>query len=193
MSSKIEIICAGLGGQGVLFLGRTLATIMALAKRGNVVEFEFYSAEQRGNISIAEILYSKNGEDIFQTRVEKADYIILLHPKALIKPVRDTISSSTLIILNSSLKGYSIPKSISCVKIPALELALKNSGTWRVMNMVMLGAFIELTRMMTISDVVAYLKKTMHGHAMLEANIKAVLAGYKYARNSLPSITRPNP
>ena len=100
-NSEKHIIIAGFGGQGVLFLGTTLAEA-AIIEGKNTTWMPSYGAEMRGGSANCFVVIS-DGE-IPSPLFDEADYGVFLS-KAAINKFENTISKTGLAIVNSSMIG----------------------------------------------------------------------------------------
>ncbi len=87
-------------------------------------------------------------------------------------------------MINSSLidPGYT-RSDVRIYEIPANELAVELGNT-RVANMILLGAFIELTGALSIDSVIESLKKVLpeHRHNLIPLNRQALEKGVELAK-----------
>ncbi len=119
-NSEKHIIIAGFGGQGVLFLGTTLAEA-AIIEGKNTTWMPSYGAEMRGGSANCFVVIS-DGE-IPSPLFDEADYGVFLS-KAAINKFENTISKNGLAIVNSSMIGERAFRSdIEYVLEPLSDLA----------------------------------------------------------------------
>ena len=92
---------------------------------------------------------------------------------------QNQIQSGGVLLINSSLIEAEISRGdVDIVKIPAGEIADKLDSS-KSANIVMLGAFIKKSNLVSISTVVKELKNTLKKKENLIAiNEKALMAGY---------------
>jgi len=114
------------------------------------------------------------------------DYVIAMNRPSLIK-YEGQIKSNGILFLNSDLVDVDPGrKDIEVVKIPANTLA-KKIGSDRAMNMIMLGALIEKTKITTVKSVMNGLAgaiKKMSAKQM-EINRKGLETGAKYVQGGV--------
>lgn len=171
---------SGFGGQGVLLTGQLLAYAGLLENR-EVGWIPSYGAEMRGGTAHCTTIISD--EEIFSPVVEEFSSALIFNLPSLRK-FEKMIKPGGLLLLNSSLiKDHPQRIDIRTYRIPANELASR-AGLGRAANMVMLGAYLELTGILSPDSVMAALEKVLsrHRHHTLPANRKAMLEGSEAVR-----------
>ncbi len=144
-NSEKHIIIAGFGGQGVLFLGTTLAEA-AIIEGKNTTWMPSYGAEMRGGSANCFVVIS-DGE-IPSPLFDEADYGVCLS-KAAINKFENTISKNGLAIVNSSMIGERAFRSdIEYVLEPLSDLAA-HSKEKMLLNIMALGLLIRNTSILT--------------------------------------------
>lgn len=136
----IEIICSGLGGQGVLVAGMILADI-GMEEGKNVSWYPSYGFEMRGGAANCEIKIDDG--DLPSPFVIEADIVYTMSEKA-IDTYENKIKKGGLLLVNSSLVSddRTYRDDIRVVKIPATDIAGELNNP-RGTNIVMLGALAE--------------------------------------------------
>lgn len=173
MKSLYEnVIVAGFGGQGVLFIGRLLA-YAAMKEGRNVTWIPSYGPEMRGGTANCTVVISN----------EVIGSPVITSPNALIvmnNPSLDTfeprLKTGGLLIMNSSLITREAKRNdVRVIKVPANKTA-SELGNDRAANMVMLGAYIAHKKVVTKENILEALKKYLGEKkmALFETN-KAVL------------------
>ena len=178
-----RVIMAGFGGQGLMLLGKLLAQV-AMEEGKNVTFFPSYGTEVRGGTANCHVIIS-DGE-IFSPVVEDADSLITMNQASyarfcgLVKPDGVTFYNSSMVHPTSSNNGASLA-------IPATEIAA-NLGNTRVGNMVMMGAYNAMKKIVSTEGILEYLKKMLTGKKadLLEINCRALDHGREiYKRSGL--------
>ncbi|MFZ5632005.1 MAG: 2-oxoacid:acceptor oxidoreductase family protein [Bacillota bacterium] len=176
-----EVLVAGFGGQGVLLTGQLLAYAGMLESR-EVAWIPSYGAEMRGGTAHCTAIISD--EDIFSPVVEKFSSALIFNLPSLLK-FEPRIKPGGLLLVNSSLvKAQPKRKDIKVYRVPANELAVK-AGLDRAANMVMLGAYLEVTGILPPDAVIRALEKVLppHRRHTLSANRQAMLEGAEAVRS----------
>ncbi|UCH12671.1 MAG: 2-oxoacid:acceptor oxidoreductase family protein [Candidatus Omnitrophota bacterium] len=171
-----RIICAGFGGQGIMTLGKVLATLGM--KNGKSVSWmPSYGAEVRGGTAHSMVIISDS--DIPSPVIDKADICIVMNKPSLDK-FESRVKKGGTIILNSSLIESSVKrKDINAVKVPATEIA-SSLGNIKVANIVALGALVSKTKIVSKNKAISLLKEFFaEKKALLELNKKAFNEGIR--------------
>ncbi len=176
-----EVILAGFGGQGVMSMGQLLAYAGMLEDK-HVAWIPSYGPEMRGGTANCSVTIST--EQISSPIISEPGTAIVLNKPSLDK-FAPAVKPGGILLINSSLidPGYSRP-GIKVFEIPANDLALEMGNT-RVANMVLLGAFIQLTRAVSIDSVIESLKKVLpeNRHNLIPLNRAALEKGREIAKN----------
>lgn len=178
-----SIICAGFGGQGIMFTGKLLG--YAAMKLGyKVTWISSYGAEARGGSAHCMLVISD--EDIPSPVIEKSDICIAMNGPSFEK-FKNSLNKRGLIILNSSLIGESEPlkKSVRAIRVPMTAIA-SSMGNIKVANMVALGAMLLGDKLFDIDVLNRALEDfiPVHRKNLLDINRRALEKGYEFvARN----------
>lgn len=175
-----EIIIAGFGGQGVMSTGQLLA-YAGLVEDKHVSWIPSYGPEMRGGTANCSVTISDL--PVSSPIITEPDTLIVLNRPSLEKFEKD-VKPGGLILLNSSLIDVE-PKrqDVKVLKVPINELANEKLGNSRVANMIILGAFIELTGAVSIESVVGALRKVLpeYRHNLIPLNRQALELGVELA------------
>lgn len=173
----IKTIFAGFGGQGVLSMGLNL-TQAAMQEGKHVTYLPAYGAEVRGGTANCTVAISD--EEIASPVASSPEFVVAMNQPSLLR-FQNQIDSGGVVFLNTSLIEMEVLRGdVEVVKVAANQVA-EELGSARSANMVMLGAFVKksgLVSMGTVEEVV----KTMLGAKnarLFEVNRKALLAGYR--------------
>jgi 2-oxoglutarate ferredoxin oxidoreductase subunit gamma len=171
----IKAVFAGFGGQGVLSMGLNLAQA-AMTEGRNVTYLPSYGAEVRGGTANCTVAISD--EEIASPVASAPEFVVAMNKPSLVR-FQNQIQSGGVLLINSSLIEAEILRGdIDVVKVPAGEIADKLDSP-KSANMVMLGAFIKKSNLVSISTVIEELKNTLKKKEKLIAiNEKALMAGY---------------
>ncbi|MDY6835475.1 MAG: 2-oxoacid:acceptor oxidoreductase family protein [Chloroflexota bacterium] len=173
----IKTIFAGFGGQGVLSMGLSLAQAAMMEDR-NVTYLPSYGAEVRGGTANCTVVVSD--EEIASPVASSPEFIVAMNQPSLIR-FQHQLESGGLFLINSSLIEARISRGdIDIIEVPANELAEKLSSP-RSANMVMLGAFVKRSNLVSISTLVDSLDTTMKNKKLITINQEALTAGYDFA------------
>ena len=149
MDKKIteeRILIAGSGGQGVLLIGKMLASSI-IDSVEHVTFFPSYGAEVRGGVSSCQLVLSSR--EIASPVSESFDTMILMNQSSFDRYIKRA-ADGCLIITNSSL--CKAGPSLNVKEIPASDISNKMGAT-RAANFVLLGAYIARKRKNIVSIV----------------------------------------
>lgn len=173
-----KTVFAGFGGQGVLMMGYVFA-VASMRDGKEVTYLPSYGAEMRGGTANCTVAVSD--EEIFSPVASTPDYALVMSRPSLIK-YENMMRSGGVMFLNSSvIDRPSSRDDISDVFIPASELA-RELGADRVVNMIMLGAFVAKTRLTTLESIINGLQEIVRGKSgsIMKVNRKALDRGAEY-------------
>jgi len=174
-----EVIFAGFGGQGVLSMGQVL-TYSGMIENREVCWMPSYGPEMRGGTANCIVTISSN--KISSPIIGKFDTVVTLNQPSLdkfehtVKPGGVLIYDSTNIIIPPTRSDIVI------VPIPASEESIKLKNT-KIMNMIVLGAFLALRNTVKLETVLEALKKVLpeRHHHLIPLNKTALQRGQELA------------
>jgi 2-oxoglutarate ferredoxin oxidoreductase subunit gamma len=172
-----EILCAGFGGQGIMFMGKLLALAGLLADK-HVTWMPSYGAEVRGGTAYSMVRISDS--DIASPIVSNPDILIVMNKPSFMK-YEGKVKEGGIIIANKTMVG-DVPKrkGMALINIALTEAALK-LGDIRSANMIALGALAKRSRMLSIKNVTSALGSIFNNNEeLLLRNKKALEKGYKW-------------
>jgi len=170
-----ELIVAGFGGQGVLSLGMTLAYAGMLEEK-EVSWMPSYGPEMRGGTANCITILSTR--KISSPIISKFDSAIVLNQPSMDK-FADKIKPGGLLLYESSnIFKPSKRTDIEIIGIPATTEAFKMKNS-KVMNMIILGAYLSLRPVVTNGSILDALKKVLPEkyHSLLAINEQALSRG----------------
>lgn len=172
-----DIIFAGFGGQGILSMGKFLA-YAGMDADLNVSWLPSYGPEMRGGTANCSVIISD--EPVGSPIVSKASSVVVMNRPSLDK-FEDKIKKGGLLIIDCDLINRDVERNdIEVIKIPAQTIA-EEMGNKKIANMVLLGALVAKTGVVSMGTVLKALKD--HGKAQFfEANKLALEKGAEYAK-----------
>jgi 2-oxoglutarate ferredoxin oxidoreductase subunit gamma len=176
----IKTIFSGFGGQGVLSMGNTLANA-AMLQGKYVTYLPSYGAEVRGGT--ANCTVAIGDEEIASPVASEPDFVVSMNQPSFLK-FQSTLQTGGLILVNSTLVNVAAARGdIEVIEVPTNELAEK-LGSIRAANMVMLGAFIKVSNLVSLQLMLKNLPEILgEGKAKLvKINKEALEAGYNYIK-----------
>jgi len=170
-----EVLSAGFGGQGIMFMGKLLAQAGLLAGK-NVTWMPSYGAEVRGGTAYS--MTKISDREIASPIVTNPDALIVMNKPSLLK-YSERVKEGGLLISNRSLiDNFKKRKNISLINLPLTEMASK-LGDIKCANMIALGAFLKKTKMLSIKNAADALKDMLKGkEELFKINKKALEKGY---------------
>lgn len=142
---ELNLMVAGFGGQGVMMIGKLLSQAICDSTDYKVTFFPSYGAQQRGGTANCYVVAS-DGE-VGSPKPNKVDQLIVMNNVSMVK-FRGNVTSGGIIFTNSSLvKSGAERDDVTVVPIPVTEMAME-LGSLKVLNIVMLGAYIGYTEFM---------------------------------------------
>ena len=172
---ETKIVMAGFGGQGIVVIGNILARA-AIIEDKNVVGMVCYGAEMRGGTANATVIISN--DEIASPFVNHPDMAIILNGPSLDR-FEPEISQDGLVLMNTSMISRDPRRSdLACIKVNATKIA-HEIGNLRVSNIVSVGAFIEHTRLLSISSIEQAISDLFSNKKveLVEVNLKALHTG----------------
>ena len=166
---------AGFGGQGMLLIGQFLA-YAGMIEGKHVSWLPSYGPEMRGGTANCSVVISD--KPIASPVITKATCVVAMNRPSLDK-FEDTVRAGGTLIVNSSLIDVKSKRDdINVFYVPANEIA-EELGSTQVANMVILGAYLELSKCVQLDSILEALlnklgKKRAH---LIEANKQAIEAG----------------
>jgi 2-oxoglutarate ferredoxin oxidoreductase subunit gamma len=165
---------AGIGGKGVLMAGELLARA-GLKKYQYISWFPTYYSSKRGGPVECTVILSD--VEIASPLVPKVDVLVVMEQSQL-EPLADRVKSGgTILIESADLKSQAPSDDVTLIEISATETAMK-MGDIQVANMVLLGAYIQLTDVLSVDSVLQELEERLAGkEEVLNVNKDAIMAG----------------
>lgn len=170
-----EIIIAGFGGQGVMSMGQLIAYAGMLEGKG-VSWLPSYGPEQRGGTANCAVVVSN--EPVGSPLVTRPSTAIVLNNPSYDK-FESRVRSGGLLIINSSLVARTSKRTdITIINVNGTDLA-NELGNSRVANMILLGAFLEQTKIVSVESILESLKKVLGPEKLhlIEVNKRALEKG----------------
>ena len=179
-----EVIFAGFGGQGVLSMGQVLAYAGMIENR-EVCWMPSYGPEMRGGT--ANCIVTVSSEEISSPIIGKFDTVVALNQPSLDKFEAAVKPGGTLIYDSTNIIDPPKRTDIDIVPIPASEAAVQLKNT-KIMNMIVLGAFLAKRNAVKIETVLEALRKVLpeRHHHLIPLNEQALQRGGELAMSAVP-------
>ncbi|MBO8160868.1 MAG: 2-oxoacid:acceptor oxidoreductase family protein [Thermosipho sp. (in: Bacteria)] len=177
----MRFIFAGFGGQGVMLMGQILA-YAGMIEGKNVTWMPSYGPEMRGGTANCTVVVSD--DQVASPVVDKAEVVVAMNIPSMLK-FQDYITENGYFFLNKSVIDREPDRKddVKIYKIQCNEIA-DELGNLKVANMVMLGAVIGATNIVSKESVFKALEKKLTGKKseLIEINKKAIEEGIRKAR-----------
>jgi len=174
----IKTVFSGFGGQGVIMMGQLLATA-GMIEGKNVTCLPSYGAEVRGGTANCTVVIST--EEIASPVASEPEYAVLMNNPSLIRYQNQVQSGGTIFLNSSLIEDRPIRGDLTIYEIPLNDL-VQQLPDHKGANVVMLGAFIKKSALVTLDTMIRVLKDTFGGKnpAVFKLNKSALVLGYEY-------------
>jgi 2-oxoglutarate ferredoxin oxidoreductase subunit gamma len=174
----IKTVFSGFGGQGVIMMGYLLATA-GMYEGKNVTCLPSYGAEVRGGTANCTVVIST--EEIASPVASEPEFAVLMNNPALLLYQNQVQSGGTIFLNSSMIDARPIRGDLEIFEIPVNDL-VKPLHEDKVSNMVMLGAFIKKSALISLETINHVVKDTFinRSPAIIKLNKQALLLGYDY-------------
>ena len=172
----IKTVFSGFGGQGVLMMGYAFA-VAAMREDREVTYLPSYGAEVRGGTANCTVAISD--EEIASPIASSPHFVVVMNKPSLVAFQNKLRSGGILFVNTTMIDENPVRKDIQVVNVDAGRIA-ENLGDMRTANMVMLGAFVRTTALVTLNNLVAGLGEIFDGKKkIIDMNANALKKGYE--------------
>lgn len=177
----MRIIIAGFGGQGILLIGQLLARI-AMRQGKHVTWLPSYGPEMRGGTAHCSIVISE--KEIDSPVVEEADALVAFNMPSLRRFSSLVLPGGTVLFNASMIEKPLLPADVQFLGIPLADLA-NQLGNPKVQNMIMLGAFLQITGIAVLDEAREVVREALgeYKSGMVETNCHALTKGAQFSQN----------
>jgi 2-oxoglutarate ferredoxin oxidoreductase subunit gamma len=176
-----KITVAGFGGQGVMMIGQMLA-YAGNSQDLNTLWYPSYGPETRGGTANCAVIISPTyiNSPIFS----KANTLIALNKPSLQKFCLKVINDGIILYNSSLITDVNKVEGVKYYGVPANDMAM-TLGNPKVINMVIMGAYLELTNVFSQAVIEETLIKLLGPDKsnLIDINIQAINAGRAYIKN----------
>ncbi len=175
MISK-EIVFAGFGGQGILYMGQMLAYV-ANDCGLNVCWLPAYGPEMRGGTANCMVTYSD--AEVYSPMILNADVVVAMNKPSMVR-FEKILRPGGILLINSDLVDEEPTRTDVRIFKLAVDSMAEELGNVKSANMVTLGALIAATGSFPCEEVekVIVSKTPASKMNMLEINLSALRRGY---------------
>jgi 2-oxoglutarate ferredoxin oxidoreductase subunit gamma len=174
--NRFEIRFSGLGGQGIITLGKVMGQGLALGHGYNVTQTQSYGPEARGGSSRCDLVVSS--QPISYPKAESLDLLVALSQEAC-NAYYPYLKPGGALVLESDLVKQ--PPTNKFLGLPFSALARDKVGVAQAMNTVVLGALSYLLPFINQ----ALMRKSLESvlaPKIRAVNVKAFNLGHRLAR-----------
>ena len=173
-------IFAGFGGQGVISLG-TLVANAGMADNRHVTFFPSYGIAMRGGMANCTVVVS---DEEIGSPIVNDPTVVMVMDEVSYDCFHGKVSPGGMLCVNSSLVSKRTSRTdVKAVYIDATSIALEH-GDGRMANMVMLGAVIKLTGIVSFKAVETAINKISSTklHKLIGKNLQVMKLGFDEAK-----------
>ncbi|HHW02740.1 MAG TPA: 2-oxoacid:ferredoxin oxidoreductase subunit gamma [Thermoanaerobacterales bacterium] len=180
MKTRTEIVLAGVGGQGLILIGKIVGEAAALFEGKNAVQTQSYGVASRGGFSKSEIVISN--EEVAYPEVLEPDLVLALSQQSY-DMYRSKIGKDSLLVYDSDTIRQGECSGIA-LGYPITSTAV-NLHNLKILNMIALGILARLgASRSNIADFPSYnsLKKSLEQNTPAQyrnLNLEAFERGFK--------------
>ncbi len=181
---RYEICLSGLGGQGVLTLGKVMGQALALGHGYYVSQTQSYGPEARGGASRTDLVVSN--WPISYPKTDKIDLLVALSQEACNKYFQ-LLKPESLLLVNTSLVKQ-VPTN-QYLGLPFTELAREKLGLEQAMNTIVLGVCTWILPFTEKKVILDSLKSSLPAK-IVDINAKAFNMGYTEAGKAFKDMSQ---
>uniref|UniRef100_A0A7V4DGA7 2-oxoacid:ferredoxin oxidoreductase subunit gamma n=1 Tax=Candidatus Caldatribacterium californiense TaxID=1454726 RepID=A0A7V4DGA7_9BACT len=174
-----EILIAGFGGQGILFLGRVLA-VAGMLEGHEVSWYPSYGPEMRGGTANCTVIISD--EEIGATISDRPGVCIVMNEPSFFR-FAPTVQPGGLLLVNTSLvRAKCEREDLEVLSVPANDLAKLYLDGAEVTNTIILGALLAWRPIVQRESAERALAECLRGkrEKLYTLNLKALEVGWEF-------------
>ena len=141
---RYEVRFSGFGGQGIILSAVIIGRAAVMYDNKYAVQTQVYGPEARGGASMSAVII--DDDPILYPKVTTPDIYVIMSQEGFEKYGADTPADAVMLV--DSTLVHSRPK-CRCIEIPATRQAKQVLGKDIVANIVMLGAVVAATHIVT--------------------------------------------
>ena len=156
-----DVVLSGFGGQGILLAGDVLAQAAMLESK-HVTWMHSYGVEMRGGAANCTVVVSS--ERIGSPFAEEPCCLFSMSRPSLFK-FQDKVKKGGLLIVNTSfVEDVLVTRNdVNKICFPASEIAYQEVGEYKMANMVMLGALIRSSNVVSLEKAESAMEEIFSG------------------------------
>ena len=176
---RVEVRFAGFGGQGIIKSGIIVAAAASIHAGKNSVHTQSYGPESRGGACKSEVVISE--QEIDFPKLVQPDVLVVMSQAAYNDYADDIKQGGTVILDPDMIPTQKDLGKVKIFKVSATKMA-DQLGRRIVANIVMIGAFVAITKLLNENAVKESVKENIP-KGTEELNLAAFEKGYEYGNN----------
>ena len=209
-----ELVFSGVGGQGIL-VGSQLLGHAALAEGKRSMYFSMFQGAQRGGVCECLVVVADGRVEASPVIIQPLDGCLAMHPNSFLR-LEPHVEPGGLVVYNTSIKyGSNDTKqetgeglalkintqidlqpshdNVTYLGVPATDLAIEEIGNALQATLIAVGAFIELSHIVSLDSALASISAALppHRQHFVPANEKALRLGAQWARDHAADVQNP--
>ena len=177
-----KLICAGVGGQGVLTLGMILASGSASLGK-NVTYIPEYGSEMRGGAAATKI--EIDDDPIVWPYMEEMNVFAVLHQSQVAKYINMIEEGGTIFAEEELVDDLPEKAGVKIIRVPCVKIAEQLKNTLG-MSVVMAGAVIAGTDLFPEETATQAVREYFtHKGIPAESNLECFIAGYRFIQKTV--------
>lgn len=180
--TTLEVRFAGKGGQGIVFSGLVLARSAVIYEGKNATSIQSYGSRMRGGSTVSDVIISD--DEILCPVITEPDVLVALAEEPL-KEFSANVKEDGFILVDNAIK-LSLKGNFKVFIIPATQTAESDFGSRTPANVIMLGALVGITDIVSEEAILTSLLDVMEeldlGENVKKRNIQALIRGIELGR-----------
>lgn len=178
MAEIKQVRLCGYGGQGIVLAG-TILGYAGINDGKQVAGSSTYGAAVRGGTCYSDVVISDR--PIIYPHVIKADVLIVMSQRAYDKFVTDVDHENGMVIYDERLVSVKEIDNLKQVAVSATEPAIRELGNKQVANIIILGAAVGMTKIVSKDALISAIDKNVTKR-FKDLNLKAAELGLKLGK-----------
>jgi 2-oxoglutarate ferredoxin oxidoreductase subunit gamma len=179
LSNITQIRFCGYGGQGVVLAG-TILGHAAIKDDKWVAGSNSYGAQARGGSARSEVVIAEN--PIIYPHVIQVDILIAMSQAAYDQYVEDLAEQGALVLYDDMIVHPGDIPGVQQIGVSATKLSIDELDNKQVANIVMLGASVAITKIVSKKSLILSIKTNVD-QRFRELNLKALEVGYTLGKD----------
>ena len=141
---ELNLMVAGFGGQGVMVIGKLLSESICESTDYHVTFFPSYGAQKRGGTANCYVVISD--EEVGSPKPNLVDQLIVMNDVSMVTFAKNVRSGGVIFTNSTLVKSGAGRDDVTVIPIPVTDMAIE-LGSLKVLNIIMLGAYIGYTEL----------------------------------------------